>query len=95
MPDAIASLPGAAHHSPGLPQYGLVNHLSVEREHADANPFADPDPNTVDWYTQQRQTDRDLYRVLKPFTQRFEVGHPTKGQSSYASPDARHDARRS
>jgi xylulokinase len=56
---------------------------------------AHPDPNTVDWYTQQRQAYRDLYRVLKPFNQRFEVGHPTKGQSSYASPDARHDARRS
>jgi xylulokinase len=56
---------------------------------------AHPDPNTVDWYTQQRQTYRDLYRVLKPFNQRLEAGHPTKGQSSYASPDARHDARRS
>jgi hypothetical protein len=54
-----------------------------------------PDPKTLDWYTQQRQTYRDLYGVLKPFNQRFEVGHLTKRQSSYASPDARHDARRS
>jgi xylulokinase len=64
-----------------------------------------PDPGTVDWYAQQRQTYRDLYRVLKPFNQRFEVGHPsaragenpseaTKGLSSHASPDARHDTRR-
>jgi xylulokinase len=67
---------------------------------------AHPDPNTVDWYIQQRQTYRDLYRVLKPFNQRFEVhrapdagrenlAETTKGQSSYASPDARHDTRRS
>jgi sugar (pentulose or hexulose) kinase len=48
-----------------------------------------PDPHTVDWYTQQRQTYRDPYRVLKPFNQRLEVGHPTKGESSYASPGAR------
>ena len=64
-----------------------------------------PDPDTVDWYTQQRQTYRDLYRVLKPFNQRFEVGHPsarareslseaTKGLFTHASPDARHDTRR-
>jgi xylulokinase len=64
-----------------------------------------PDPNTVEWYAQQRQTYRDLYRVLKPFNKRFEVrrapnrgrenlSETTKGQSSYASPDARHDARR-
>ncbi len=66
---------------------------------------ADPDPDTVDWYLQQRRTYRDLYRVLKPFNQGFEVhrapdrgrknlAETTKGQSSYASPDARHDARR-
>ena len=66
---------------------------------------AQPDPNTVDWYTQQRQTYRDLYRVLRPFNQRFEVrratdrgrenlSETTKGQFSNASPDARHDARR-
>jgi xylulokinase len=64
-----------------------------------------PDPNTVDWYAQQRETYRDLYHVLKPFNQRFEVrripdrgrenlSETTKGHSSYASPDARHDARR-
>jgi hypothetical protein len=64
-----------------------------------------PDPNTVDWYAQQRETYRDLYRVLKPFNQRLEVPHPpdrgrenlsetTKGQSSHDSPDARYDARR-
>jgi xylulokinase len=52
---------------------------------------AHPDPNTVDWYVQQREAYRDLYRVLKPFHQRFEV---QKGQSSHASPDPRHDARR-
>ena len=38
---------------------------------------ASPDPDTVDWYRQQRQTYRDLYRVLKPFNQRFEVRHPS------------------
>ena len=64
-----------------------------------------PDPDTVDWYTQQRQTYRDLYRVLKPFNKRFEVGHPSarareslseapKGLFTHASPDARHDTRR-
>jgi xylulokinase len=52
---------------------------------------AHPDPNTVDWYVQQREAYRDLYRVLKPFNQRLEV---QKGQSTHASPDARHDARR-
>jgi xylulokinase len=52
---------------------------------------AHPDPYTVDWYVQQREAYRDLYRVLKPFNQRFEV---QKGRSGYASPDARHDARR-
>jgi xylulokinase len=66
---------------------------------------ADPDPDTVDWYVQQRQTYRDLYRALKPFNQRFEVrrapnvgrenlSETTKGLSSHASPDARHDPRR-
>ena len=39
---------------------------------------AHPDRNTVDWYSQQRQTYRDLYRVLKPFNQRFEVRHPAE-----------------
>jgi xylulokinase len=64
-----------------------------------------PDPNTVDWYAKQRETYRDLYRVLKPFNQRFDVRHPpdrgrenlsetTKGQSSHGSPDAHYDARR-
>lgn len=51
---------------------------------------ANPDPDTVNWYAQQRLTYRDLYRALKPFNQRFDV----KGQSGYASPDARHNARR-
>lgn len=50
-----------------------------------------PDPKTIDWYAQQRQTYRDLYRVLKPFNQRFEV---QKGQLDNASSDPRHDARR-
>ena len=36
---------------------------------------ARPEPTTVDWYNQQRQTYRDLYRVLKPFNQRFDVRH--------------------
>jgi sugar (pentulose or hexulose) kinase len=31
------------------------------------------DPKTLDWYHQQRQTYRDLYRVLKPINQRFEA----------------------
>jgi xylulokinase len=64
-----------------------------------------PDADTVDWYSQQRQTYRELYRALKPFNQRFEVGHPSaraqenlsearKGLSSHATPDARHDTRR-
>ena len=60
-------------------------------------PTAQPDPSTVEWYTQQRQTYRDLYRVLEPFNQRFRAHHrseATKGQSSHASPDARYDARR-
>ncbi|HEU4908530.1 MAG TPA: FGGY family carbohydrate kinase [Propionibacteriaceae bacterium] len=39
-------------------------------------PTARPNAETVDWYAQQRQTYRDLYRVLKPFNQRFEVHHP-------------------
>jgi xylulokinase len=52
---------------------------------------ARPDAETVDWYAQQRHTYRDLYRVLKPFNQRFEV---QKGQPNYASPDPRDDARR-
>jgi xylulokinase len=54
-------------------------------------PTAQPDPRTIDWYAQQRQTYRDLYSVLKPFNQRFEV---QKGQLNNASPDPRHDARR-
>jgi xylulokinase len=49
-----------------------------------------PDPKTMDWYKQQRQSYRDLYRVLKPFNQRFQV---QKGQSSDASPDTGHHAR--
>jgi xylulokinase len=36
---------------------------------------ARPDPETVDWYARQRQTYRDLYQVLKPFNQRFDVHH--------------------
>ncbi|MFZ1115566.1 MAG: hypothetical protein WAN44_07045, partial [Propionibacteriaceae bacterium] len=62
-------------------------------------------PDTVAWYAQQRQTYRELYRVLKPFNRRFEVDHPsasagenlseaTKGHPTHASPDARHDTRR-
>ena len=39
---------------------------------------ARPDPETVDWYAQQRQTYRDLYQVLKPFNQRFDVHHPIR-----------------
>jgi xylulokinase len=65
-----------------------------------------PDPDTVAWYAQQRQTYRELYRVLKPFNRRFAVDHPSararenlseapKGRSTtHASPDARHDTRR-
>ncbi|MFL6044050.1 MAG: L-fuculokinase [Propionibacteriaceae bacterium] len=52
---------------------------------------AQPDARTIDWYAQQRQTYRDLYRALKPFNQRFEV---QKGQLNNASADPRHDARR-
>jgi xylulokinase len=37
-----------------------------------------PDPRSVDWYTQQRQTYRDLYRVLKPFNQRFDLHRTSK-----------------
>ena len=37
-----------------------------------------PDPQSVDWYTQQRQTYRDLYRVLKPFNQRFDLHRTSK-----------------
>jgi xylulokinase len=37
-----------------------------------------PDARTVDWYIQQRQTYRDLYRVLEPFNQRFRVHHPSE-----------------
>jgi xylulokinase len=40
---------------------------------------ARPDPKTVHWYTQQRQTYRDLYRVLKPFNERFSVQRPSEG----------------
>jgi sugar (pentulose or hexulose) kinase len=65
-----------------------------------------PDPDTVAWYAQQRQTYRELYRVLKPFNRRFAVDHPsararenpseaTKGRSTtHASTDAHHDTRR-
>jgi xylulokinase len=38
---------------------------------------ARPHPETVDWYAQQRQAYRDLYQVLKPFNQRFDVHHPS------------------
>jgi xylulokinase len=37
---------------------------------------AHPDPNTVNWYSQQRKTYRDLYRALKPFNRRFDVHRP-------------------
>jgi sugar (pentulose or hexulose) kinase len=41
---------------------------------------ARPDPETVDWYAQQRQAYRDLYQVLKPFNQRFDVHHPSDNE---------------
>ena len=62
---------------------------------------AHPDRNTVDWYSQQRQTYRDLYRVLKPFNQRFELRHPAEtppthervGPQGRQSPHAGHRRR--
>jgi xylulokinase len=50
-----------------------------------------PDPQTVEWYAQQRQIYRELYRALKPFNQRFAV---QTGRRRDASADPRQDTRR-